>query len=189
MCIFISLFFRNLHQTPIFLPRNSYSSINFITHAVFKRNIFSQIHINGWRESNNRICKRWFTYSIILFSTVMFSSLLLLNIFLIKRLIKTWFSFRPLILNSKSEFQIPSTQNILACVCLQTILQSLFIIDAWWRRSQTSEHRRNKPGRQLVTFLLVANMAMWAINTLEKVLLYYNIPDCWYYGSRKWIFT
>lgn len=53
----------------------------------------------------------------------------------------------------------------------QTILQSLFIIDAWWRRSSNSEQRRKKPGRQLVTFLLVANMAMWAINTLEKVSL------------------
>lgn len=52
----------------------------------------------------------------------------------------------------------------------QTILQSLFIIDAWWRRSTTSEQRRDKPGRQLVTFLLVANMAMWTINTLEKVI-------------------
>ena len=26
---------------------------------------------------------------------------------------------------------------------------------------------RNKPGREVVTFLLVCNLAMWAINTLE----------------------
>ncbi|GBP35836.1 Proton channel OtopLc [Eumeta japonica] len=55
---------------------------------------------------------------------------------------------------------------------LQTVVQSLFIIDAWWRRSSTSQLRREKPGRQLVTFLLVANMAMWAINTLEKVIIF-----------------
>ncbi|XP_026326633.1 proton channel OtopLc-like isoform X2 [Hyposmocoma kahamanoa] len=68
----------------------------------------------------------------------------------------------------------------------QTILQSLFIIDAWWRRCQTSEHRRNKPGRQLVTFLLVANMAMWAINTLEKNRAEFRPAHLNFYGPWAW---
>ncbi|XP_049865005.1 proton channel OtopLc-like [Pectinophora gossypiella] len=68
----------------------------------------------------------------------------------------------------------------------QTILQSLFIIDAWWRRSSTSEQRRRKPGRQLVTFLLVANMAMWAINTLEKNRAEFRPAHLEFYGPWAW---
>ncbi|XP_069355101.1 proton channel OtopLc-like isoform X1 [Maniola hyperantus] len=68
----------------------------------------------------------------------------------------------------------------------QTILQSLFIIDAWWRRSGTSEQRRKKPGRQLVTFLLVANMAMWAINTLEKNRAEFRPAHLAFYGPWAW---
>ncbi|PZC81977.1 proton channel OtopLc-like isoform X2 [Helicoverpa zea] len=68
----------------------------------------------------------------------------------------------------------------------QTILQTLFIIDAWWRRSTTSEQRRNKPGRQLVTFLLVANMAMWAINTLEKSRAEFRPAHLAFYGPWAW---
>ncbi|XP_041973043.1 proton channel OtopLc-like [Aricia agestis] len=69
---------------------------------------------------------------------------------------------------------------------IQTILQTLFIIDAWWRRSSSSEHRRNKPGRQLVTFLLVANMAMWAINTLEKNRAEFRPAHLAFYGPWAW---
>ncbi|XP_075972818.1 proton channel OtopLc-like isoform X2 [Anticarsia gemmatalis] len=68
----------------------------------------------------------------------------------------------------------------------QTIIQTLFIIDAWWRRSSTSEQRRNKPGRQLVTFLLVANMAMWAINTLEKNRAEFRPEHLAFYGPWAW---
>lgn len=68
----------------------------------------------------------------------------------------------------------------------QTIIQTLFIIDAWWRRSSTSEQRRNKSGRQLVTFLLVANMAMWAINTLEKSRAEFRPEHLAFYGPWAW---
>lgn len=36
-----------------------------------------------------------------------------------------------------------------------------------FRYAYTPEQVRNKPGREVVTFLLVCNLAMWAINTLE----------------------
>ena len=36
-----------------------------------------------------------------------------------------------------------------------------------YRYAYTPEQVRNKPGREVVTFLLVCNLAMWAINTLE----------------------
>ncbi|KOB66504.1 putative otopetrin [Operophtera brumata] len=57
---------------------------------------------------------------------------------------------------------------------------------AWWRRSATSEQRREKPGRQLVTFLLVANMAMWAINTLEKNRAEFRPAHLAFYGPWAW---
>ncbi len=35
------------------------------------------------------------------------------------------------------------------------------------RFAYCAEQVRTKPGRQVVTFLLVCNLSMWAINTLE----------------------
>jgi len=51
---------------------------------------------------------------------------------------------------------------------LQTILQTAFIIDASHRFASTPSHIRHKPGRQVVTFLLVCNLAMWVVNILES---------------------
>ncbi|ODN01583.1 Otopetrin-1 [Orchesella cincta] len=54
-------------------------------------------------------------------------------------------------------------------LCLiQLLLQTLFILDASKRVIANSELARRKPGREIVTFLLVTNLAMWLINALEK---------------------
>lgn len=54
-------------------------------------------------------------------------------------------------------------------LCLiQLLLQTLFILDASKRIVATPEMARKKPGREIVTFLLVTNLAMWLINALEK---------------------
>lgn len=50
---------------------------------------------------------------------------------------------------------------------LQTTLQTIFILDASCRFAYSSEQVRKKPGREVVTFLLVCNLAMWMINTIE----------------------
>jgi len=47
------------------------------------------------------------------------------------------------------------------------ILQLLFIADVSRRRVFLPEHDRSKPGRQVVTFLLICNIAMWIIYTFE----------------------
>lgn len=52
-------------------------------------------------------------------------------------------------------------------VVLQVVLQLLFIADVSRRRVHLPEHDRTKPGRQVVTFLLIANVAMFAIYTFE----------------------
>ena len=50
---------------------------------------------------------------------------------------------------------------------LQSTAQTLFLLDATRRVSTHAKHIKNKPGRQLVTFLLVCNIALWAIDSLE----------------------
>ncbi|XP_046748547.1 proton channel OtopLc-like isoform X2 [Diprion similis] len=57
---------------------------------------------------------------------------------------------------------IALTADILALV--QSTVQTLLIKVAWRRRSATYD----KPGKELITFLIVANIALWSVNTLEK---------------------
>ena len=45
------------------------------------------------------------------------------------------------------------------------IIFALFPLSS--RFAYTNEQVKRKPGREVVTFLLVCNLAMWAINTLE----------------------
>jgi hypothetical protein len=51
--------------------------------------------------------------------------------------------------------------------CTQVVLQLLFIADVARRRVHLPEHDRSKPGRQVVTFLLICNVTMWVIYTFE----------------------
>ena len=46
-------------------------------------------------------------------------------------------------------------------------LQLLFITDAQRRRIHSANHENSKPGRQVVTFLLICNLTMWVIYTFE----------------------
>jgi len=50
---------------------------------------------------------------------------------------------------------------------VQVVLQLLFIADVARRRVHLPEHDRSKPGRQVVTFLLICNVTMWVIYTFE----------------------
>lgn len=63
-------------------------------------------------------------------------------------------------------------QNLLVTITssiaiLQVVLQLLFIADVTRRRVHLPEHDRTKPGRQIVTFLLICNISMIAIYTFE----------------------
>ncbi|XP_065333011.1 proton channel OtopLc-like isoform X1 [Cloeon dipterum] len=68
----------------------------------------------------------------------------------------------------------------------QTICQTMFILDASRRSCTTARQIRRKPGRQLVTFLLVANLAMWAVNTLEKSRAESHPVQLHFYGLWAW---
>lgn len=56
----------------------------------------------------------------------------------------------------------------------QVVFQLLFIADVSRRRVHLPEHDRSKPGRQIVTFLLICNIAMFAIYTFEAQKVFAN---------------
>lgn len=68
----------------------------------------------------------------------------------------------------------------------QTSLQTLFILNASWRRCRGSTQKRRKPGREMITFLLIANMCMWLINTLIKGRAQFRPGHFEYFGIWAW---
>lgn len=50
---------------------------------------------------------------------------------------------------------------------LQVLIQTPFIIDGLRRCSNSKQLRQEKPGRELITFLVVCNVAMWIMETFE----------------------
>ncbi|XP_046422990.1 proton channel OtopLc-like isoform X1 [Neodiprion fabricii] len=69
---------------------------------------------------------------------------------------------------------------------VQTTCQTIFILDASRRSVATPGQIRRKPGREIVTFLLVTNLAMWAINTLEKSRAESHPVQLNFYGLWAW---
>lgn len=69
---------------------------------------------------------------------------------------------------------------------VQTSMQTLFILNAWWRRCRSSNENRQKPGRQICTFLLVANMSMWSINALVKNRAMFRRSHLQFFGDWSW---
>ncbi|XP_064632467.1 proton channel OtopLc-like [Lineus longissimus] len=50
---------------------------------------------------------------------------------------------------------------------IQSSIQTVFILDGLRRCAATNDHMTQKPGRAVITFLLVCNLAMWTVNTFE----------------------
>ncbi|KAL5278662.1 hypothetical protein ACFFRR_003347 [Megaselia abdita] len=71
------------------------------------------------------------------------------------------------------------------CGLLQTSLQTLLILSACKKRCPEKGKNR-KPGRDSVLFLLVANIAMWIINTFVKGRAYFNKSHMDFYGVWAW---
>lgn len=68
----------------------------------------------------------------------------------------------------------------------QVVLQLLFIADVSRRRVHLPEHDRSKPGRQIVTFLLICNVSMFAIYTFEAQKVFANPVQLDFYGFVPW---
>ncbi|XP_060532083.1 proton channel OtopLc-like [Cylas formicarius] len=69
---------------------------------------------------------------------------------------------------------------------VQTGLQTMFVLDGWWRRCRNIEQAKKKPGKQLITFLIIANLAMWTINTLEKNRAEFRPTHLNFFGDSAW---
>ena len=77
-------------------------------------------------------------------------------------------------------------------IILQTLLQTLFITDAAHRSVYTSGQLRRKPGRQVVSFLLVLNLTLWVVNIIQTsqinvqyyqqwfwpIIMHFSLPLC-----------
>lgn len=68
----------------------------------------------------------------------------------------------------------------------QVVFQMLFIADVSRRRVHLPEHDRSKPGRQIVTFLLICNVTMWVIYTFEAQKVAANPVQLDFYGFLIW---
>ncbi|CAH0628945.1 unnamed protein product [Chrysodeixis includens] len=69
---------------------------------------------------------------------------------------------------------------------VQVLIQTPLIMDGLRRCSNTKKLRRKKPGREVLMFLLTANVAMWIFNTFS-----YKSPESLderyeYYGKVMW---
>lgn len=86
-----------------------------------------------------------------------------------------------------SYFQTPSIGLITEIFAfVQTCLQTIFVLDASWRKCRNIEQSRKKPGRESVTFLIIANMSMWTINALLKNRAEFRPTHLTFYGEWAW---
>ncbi|KAK6167422.1 hypothetical protein SNE40_021456 [Patella caerulea] len=73
---------------------------------------------------------------------------------------------------------------------IQATLQTIFILAGDRLSAASSTQERKKPGREFVTFLLLSNFAMWALNTFETQTPQHNPIQVEVYGPDAWaIFT
>ncbi|XP_043200571.1 proton channel OtopLc-like isoform X2 [Amphibalanus amphitrite] len=71
-------------------------------------------------------------------------------------------------------------------VVIQVLAQLVFISDVMKRSVYLPEHDRTKPGRQLVTFLLLCNLALWVVYTMEIDKVDANPVQLHFYGPLPW---
>jgi large subunit ribosomal protein L18 len=69
---------------------------------------------------------------------------------------------------------------------VQSMSQTILVLDAWKRRCNTKEQTDQKPGKQLITFLLIANLAMWVVNRLKNNRVEFHPLQAEFYGVWAW---
>ncbi|GBP35831.1 Proton channel OtopLc [Eumeta japonica] len=68
------------------------------------------------------------------------------------------------------------------CAIIQSSCQTLLVLDAWSRRTDGAR----RPGRQLVTFLLVGNFALWLLNRVKNARAEFHPLQMEFYGVWAW---
>ncbi|XP_055337652.1 proton channel OtopLc-like isoform X2 [Paramacrobiotus metropolitanus] len=96
-----------------------------------------------------------------------------------------------LISSRHSLFKNPTREEFCAALAAflemtQSTLQTLFMLDATRRRPFLHKHVQEKPGRELVTFLLVCNFAMWGVNVMEAWRQQMYPQQLRFYGTFAW---
>ncbi|XP_022252147.1 otopetrin-1-like, partial [Limulus polyphemus] len=84
-----------------------------------------------------------------------------------------------------------SVSNLLVLInsCLtlvQVIIQSLFISDVVCRSTYLSEHNKQKPGKQVVTFLMISNITFWIIYTFQTQKVEASPVELNFFGMWGW---
>lgn len=88
--------------------------------------------------------------------------------------------------------QAPAESNGLLIVLssvldmFQATLQTMLMLNALRRSAYRREQERQKPGREMITFLLMCNIAMWGINTFELQRTEANPVQLHFFGHVAW---
>jgi hypothetical protein len=69
---------------------------------------------------------------------------------------------------------------------MQSALQTIFILDGLRRCAENDDQISSKPGRTLVTFLLLCNLSLWCVNTFEAKKIETVSLHTTYYGYLPW---
>lgn len=69
---------------------------------------------------------------------------------------------------------------------VQSTSQTILVLDAWKRRCNTKEQMQKKPGKQLITFLLIVNLALWVVNRLKNNRAEFHPLQSEFYGVWAW---
>ncbi|KAL1438172.1 hypothetical protein MTO96_048261 [Rhipicephalus appendiculatus] len=72
---------------------------------------------------------------------------------------------------------------------LQVVTQTPLIIDALRRCSNSPTLRYKKPGREIVSFLIVVNITMWIVYTFESKAVGKLFTGTRYFGLQSWVFV
>ncbi|XP_035207820.1 proton channel OtopLc-like [Stegodyphus dumicola] len=73
-------------------------------------------------------------------------------------------------------------------VTVQVVVQTPFIIDGLRRCSNSQSLRYKKPGREVITFLIILNLTLWVVNTFELKSVEHHHGQEEYFGDLVWMF-
>lgn len=71
---------------------------------------------------------------------------------------------------------------------MQVVLQTPMLVDGLRRCSDSQENQLKRPGRNLITFLLICNLTMYVWETMEIKNISYQGARKEFYGDIVWTF-
>ena len=93
-------------------------------------------------------------------------------------------------LTDNRTYRQPTSSLVLALLACflniaQSLLQTIYVMDGLHRCAANQEQQKKKPGRGVVTFLILSNIAQWIFKTFQvKELELTNMQN--FYGSIAW---